>query len=1625
LDRAGNIYIADQYNQRIRMVNTQATTITVAGVPIPSGAISTVAGSGSYGSSGDSGPAISAEFEYPVGVAVDSAGNLYIVDQQNQRIRVVNTQATATTVAGVPIPSGAIATVVGTGSYGSSGDNGPAISAQINSPIGMALDRAGNLYIADNDNDRIRKVQNGPVNFGQVNLGANSTQNVFLSINTTLTLSNVQASGDYSVTNNSCALNTELQAGTMCTVQVQFAPTRPGQRWFPLVVTDNTGNNYSFGLEGTGVGSSVSFTPGLITTLAGNGQAGYGSNVLATGATLANPAGVAVDSAGNLYVADETNDVVSKVDPKTGIITTIAGNNSAAGYGGDGGSATSSSVELNQPTAVAVDSAGNIYIADYLNHRVRKVDINGIISTVAGNGTMGVSGDGLPATSAALENPDGVAVDGTGNLYIADFSANCIRRVDTNSVITTVAGNCASGPGYGGDGQAATTAQLNQPEAVTLDAVGNLYIADTTNCVIRKVAAATGIITTVAGNGTCNYNSDGIPAITAQLNYPDGVAVDSAGNLYIADHVSERIRKVDTSGTITTVAGNGSECTPTTGSCGDGGAATNATLYQPTGLAVDSAGNLYFGDEFDFRVREVNVGTSALAFSTLNIGQTSDPQIVAVSDVGNASLNLTMIAGTGNFHPQTVGNDCLAGTPVGIGQTCNLGVVFAPTVPGNDPGTITLTDDAFNSPQAINLSGSSMAIPTFSNLTPSQTILLGTTTILTLSGTISAGSYYPPIGETVSVVISGNNQGVVQTLLGTATIGMNGNFSLGLDTIFLKTGTYTIAYSYGGDSNFTSASDNTTTLTVVADWSSATFPLTLTELGTGTGTVMDNTGQISCGESQGVQCDIGYSGSYPYGTQVTLTAAAISPSTFAGWGGACASSGTSTTCSLTMNSALNVTANFVPQQLTPVTLQFDPGTSVTQPATFCPKGPSSCTIDPNAHALTLGFAQVNAPFSLTVAATEYPADGLCPPGVTPGNDFDCRFVSFYNYGTDSSNPPNIIVPQCYPYANGNCVHYLVYYGTPGKEPDPSWYSGDVSWKVGFNNTTYTPSSYWAGSSPRMLDDPDTNEDPTLPYGTDCSKPMQNWNGDSIYCQFVRDITTFYDPTPGLDPIGGKTKQNDVVVAFLPTTTGSGSQNKPQSPSAPGSISGYCVTGCMINGTNITFDVGTGGTFAITSTGGFPGPTLTLSGTLPSGLTFSSIAGWISGTPADGTANTYPLTLTATNASGFVQQSYTLTVSTAKPLTITASSGTMTYGGTPPSVTAIYSGSGNPTTSPICTTTATSTSPVGTYTSFCSGAVAANYVIAYQGGTVTVTPAPLVITASSATMTYGGTVPTITPSYSGFVNGDTASSLTPKPTCTTTATSTSLAGPYPSTCSGAVDPNYTISYVSGTVTVVGLEIAPMSLNFGTLDLGQVAAQLVTMTNTGTSPVTISSVKVTTPGNATGDYGSITFCPPLIVRLPATLPAGKSCKIAVGILPTIKIFSPTASTATLTITDSGAASPQVVPLTAQVINPKATLSASSLTFPAQAVNTTSGAKTVTLTNTGNTPLTIGTLTVSGNFALVSTSGTNCGNGVNVAAGSSCAISVTFTPTAKGTRTGSVKITDNALWSLQIISLSGTGK
>ncbi len=328
----------------------------------------------------------------------------------------------------------------------------------------------------------------------------------------------------------------------------------------------------------------------VITTIAGAGTGGDGP---AADVKLDGPSSVALDADGNLYVTDWAQCFVGKISG--GMFTTVAGKRDCR-YSGDGGPATSAGLN---PAAIAIDAQGNLYITDFINCRLRKVT-NGTITTIAGNGTCSSGGDGGPALDGNFAHPFGVAVGADGTAYVADQD-NCRVRQVRNGTISAAAGTLSCG--YEGDGGPADRAQLRHPFGVLVAPNGDLYIADELNCRIRVVHD--GVITTVAGNGTCGYSGDGGPATAAMLHWPYGLALDGAGDLFIADRQNCRIRKVS-DGLITTVAGDGN-CAFS----GDGGPATKASLNLPDGVAIDGEGNIYISDHANHRVRKVALGASA------------------------------------------------------------------------------------------------------------------------------------------------------------------------------------------------------------------------------------------------------------------------------------------------------------------------------------------------------------------------------------------------------------------------------------------------------------------------------------------------------------------------------------------------------------------------------------------------------------------------------------------------------------------------------------------------------------------------------------------------------------------------------------------------------------------------------------------------------------------------------------------------------------------------------------------------------------------------------------------------------------------------------------------------------
>ncbi len=656
IDAAGNLYIADALNCVIRKVT-------------PSGIISTVAGqAGSFGFHGDGGPATSALLWFPFGVAVDSSGNLYIADSGNSRVRMVDT-------------SGNISTLAGMNAVGYSGDNGPATLATLNSPQGIAVDAGGNIYVSDSGDNRVRMIAASGIittfaGNGTLSSGGDGGPATSAGLLTPAGLAVDLAGNVYIAEYNGDRIRKVNTAGIITSVAGNQIAAFGGDGGVATsaslnqpysVAVDTSGNLYVADFQNRRVRQVNA--AGTITTLAGHPALGDGGP--ATRASLTSPYNMAADGNGNLFIADTRDNLVRKVDA-SGNISTYAGTGSPA-YSGDAGPATSAGI--GDPYGVTLDAAGNLYIADFLSSRVRRVTPAGVITTVAGTGQPGFSGDGGPATSAAMYLPERMAVDGAGNLYIVDYGNCRVRKVSASGTISTVAGDGQNNCVYSGDGVVAVATAM-APFDVAVDSAGNLFIADGINNRVLKVDASTGIVSTIAGTGTAGISGDNGPATSAQLNRPVGIALDSAGNLYIADSFNAEVRMVNASGIISTVAGNGAA-----NFSGDGGPATGAELFTPSGVSLDPAGNLYIADASNNRVRKVLVP------------QASTPSLA----VTPTSLSFTAPAGAGASMLQEL---LVASSVAGLPWS-TVATVISPAPVTSGPGWLTVSPASGATPGAI------------------------------------------------------------------------------------------------------------------------------------------------------------------------------------------------------------------------------------------------------------------------------------------------------------------------------------------------------------------------------------------------------------------------------------------------------------------------------------------------------------------------------------------------------------------------------------------------------------------------------------------------------------------------------------------------------------------------------------------------------------------------------------------------------------------------------------------------------------------------------------------------------------------------------------------------------------
>ena len=515
---------------------------------------------------------------------------------------------------------------------------------------------------------------------------------------------------EFVIKTTTCSGSTALN----CSVTVSFSPRFPGLQQDALLVKNGSGVLLAATpLSGIGSGPQALMFPGIISSVAGNGSWGYsGDGNLARLATLRSPQAVAVDGAGNVFISDSINQCVREISASTGLMSTVAGSLNA-NYSGDGGLATRAL--LNNPAGLAIDGAGNLFIADQGNNVIRRVDaVTQIITTVAGGGLSPSRADGLgdggPATSALLSGPMDVAVDAAGNLFIADSFHGLIRRVDaaSGSITVVAGGGTAAGSDGFGDGLVATSAFLHDPRSIALDVAGNLFIAESGNSLVRRVDASSKIITAVAGTGANGYSGDNALAVYAHLGTPTAVRLDPAGNIYIADSAQNVVRQVNAAtAIITTVAGLGAARYT-----GDAGAPTAATLSSPYGLAFDNSGNLYIADLGNNAVRKINLQPSPLTFPSTVVGQASPVQPVVITNAGNANLTVSALTFSGSFSQSLLNiADCNSNSVVSPAGSCTVGVQFVPLSAGNAAGSLTVRTNSLNASAShvFTLSGSGAA----------------------------------------------------------------------------------------------------------------------------------------------------------------------------------------------------------------------------------------------------------------------------------------------------------------------------------------------------------------------------------------------------------------------------------------------------------------------------------------------------------------------------------------------------------------------------------------------------------------------------------------------------------------------------------------------------------------------------------------------------------------------------------------------------------------------------------------------------------------------------------------------------------------------------------------------------
>ena len=1453
----GNIYVADADSSRIFKIDVSGTPA----VTVFAGNGSGSAGEGGY--SGDGGPATLAQLGRPDGVAVDASGNVFIADTDNSVIReVAFGSGTISTVAGTYYPP--------TEGCNNSGDNESATSAQLCRPGGVFVDASGNIFIADTENSVIREV--------------------------------VAATGNI----QTVAGNAILGAG----YSGDDAAATSAQLKFPYgVFVDISGNIFIADTENSAVREVVKAT-GNIITVAGSATlgAGYsGDGSTATNAQLDLPNDVFVDSSGDILIADTQNSAVREVNASSGNIQTVAGSATlGAGYSGDGAAATGAQLHL--PNGLFVDSSGNIIFADSHNYVLREVLYStGYIQTIAGNHTVADSGDGGTATNASLSTPGGVFVDGPGNVFIADTENSVVREVvAATGDIQTVAGSATLGTGYSGDGFAATSAQLKHPNGVFVDSLGDIFIADTENSAIRCVVGATGgcfgstlgvgSITTVAGTGTAGLFGDSGPATLAELEYPNGIYGNSAGDLFIADTGNSVIRCVVGSvggcfgsalaaGYITTVAGDGVQCEPSsTTNCGDGAGAVGAQLNFPTNVFADSAGDLFIADAFDSEIREVVnaqgyliqtvAGNGANGYAgdgaAATAAQLNTPYGVYVDSSGNIFIADTdnavvreVVAATGRI--QTIAGNGTEGYSGDGGPASNAPLFNPVSVAGDSWGNLFVADTDNLRIRELTL-GLSWPTP--------APIIYGTplsATQLDATSTAAGTLVYAPVLGTVLPAGS-------QTLSVTFTPADTTHYKTETTTVVLTVNPATLTVTANNASRFYNSANPTFTDTIAGFVNGDTQSVVSgTALLSTTATTSSTVGAYPINVAAGTLSATNYSFSLVNGTLTVKQAApAISWATPAAifYG---------TLLSATQLDAGSIVAGtFV---YTPSAGTVLPVGSQTLSVTFTP----SDTTDYTTATATVKLL-VKAPPAVTLSATSlsFGAETLLTPSTS-------QSVTLTNTGTG--------------------ILYLTSIGVTGANASSFVFANSCgsSLAAGANCTIhghFAPTATGPLTADITIVDNAANSPQSITLSGTGVAPAVSLSATSLSFGVENLLTT------------------SAAQSVTLTNTGNGALT----------IASIAVTGA--NASSFIFNNSCGSSLAA-------GANCTIHGHFtPTGTGQMTAAVTITDNASDSPQS---IALSGTGVTPAVSLSATSLSFGAENLLTTSASQSVTMTNTGNGVLAISS---------IAVT----------------GANASSFVFVSSCGSTL---------AVSANCTIHGH---FTPTTAGAL---TAAIII---------------------ADNAIDSPQSIA-LSGTGLAPAVSLSATSLSFGSENLLTTSgSQSVTMTNTGTAALSITSIAVT--GTNASSFVFVNSCG-------SSLAAGANCAIHGHFTPT----TAGALTAAITITDNATDSPQSIILSGTGLAPAVSLSATSLSFGTERLLTASASQSVTLTNTGTAVLSIKSIAVTGANASSFVFVNSCGS--SLAVGANCTIHGHFTPTTTGALTAAITISDNATNSPQSISLSGIGQ